>query len=518
MSSRVYAERHAEIEVHGQNTSSFSEEFISGTGNFMTHMAALVERSKAFGSGLGSGDVLPPGICPGFYSEKYNAEERLGSEGAFGEIWKASRKGGTIRDKILKSMMYMKGYRDLDNFDPIELLPLRLNLPFVSRLENVFHDRTARKVWIAQPRYAGDLGRFKASSASEVLAIAKQYAYGLWQIHRLGLLYGDVKPENTFWVDNEQTQIVLADFGMALPCLHAGTVCTNRYAGTPEFLAPSIISENKYGFEVDWWAFGVMLMELVGGSCYSRYAQTISGGLTVNQKATYDAIIRGNCQFSSKAQIKKNEYAGLLKFVLKISTPQSFTKLFENDNARALMQSANPANHPVLSDPYFFGESAQETGWYNVCHTYYRQDECSPTRTPSLGPLCKDGDSTMQQAVSQNDPQEALIASLASARDTQSQAHMNWDATIVEAFEICGDVCSVSHWLSHYKDKWPKASKKMANACEFITNKGSTLQASDCKSLGVSNNSPRRKCCQCITSTQCQENPNCVKAACPMHT
>lgn len=63
----------------------------------------------------------------------------------------------------------------------------------------------------------------------------------------------------------------IADFGLCKEGMGFGDR-TGTFCGTPEFLAPEVLTEPTYTRAVDWWGLGVLVFEMLVGevseSCY----------------------------------------------------------------------------------------------------------------------------------------------------------------------------------------------------------------------------------------------------------
>uniref|UniRef100_A0A8D3DXL0 cGMP-dependent protein kinase n=1 Tax=Scophthalmus maximus TaxID=52904 RepID=A0A8D3DXL0_SCOMX len=99
-------------------------------------------------------------------------------------------------------------------------------------------------------------------------------------LHRKGVLYRDLKPENLM-LDTEG-YIKLVDFGFAKK-IRCGQK-TWTFCGTPEYVAPEIILNKGHNFSVDFWSLGILVFELLTGS------PPFSGS---DQMMTYTFILKG---------------------------------------------------------------------------------------------------------------------------------------------------------------------------------------------------------------------------------
>ncbi|KAI9253285.1 camp-dependent protein kinase 6 [Helicostylum pulchrum] len=137
-------------------------------------------------------------------------------------------------------------------------------------------------------KFTNDIARFYAGEV--LLAIA--------YLHSKDIIYRDLKPENVLL--DAHGHVKITDFGFAklVPDI-TWTLC-----GTPDYLAPEIIQTKGYSKAADYWAFGVLVYEMLAG--YPPYYDD-------NQFKLYEKILTTSPKYPSSIDATARD---LLKHLL----------------------------------------------------------------------------------------------------------------------------------------------------------------------------------------------------------
>ncbi|KAF8806666.1 AGC/PKA protein kinase [Phlegmacium glaucopus] len=131
---------------------------------------------------------------------------------------------------------------------------------------------------------------------------AAEVALALNHLHTEHIVYRDLKPENILL--NSDGHIKIADFGFAKSC----ETTTWTLCGTPDYLAPEIILQQRYNKSVDWYALGVLIFEMLSG--LPPYHQT-----EPNHMILYERITRGPSFIRFPAAFNENATDIIMKLM-----------------------------------------------------------------------------------------------------------------------------------------------------------------------------------------------------------
>ena len=159
----------------------------------------------------------------------------------------------------------------------------------------VFCFQTEEQIYFITPFLAGGelffhLKKSKHFSEESARFYGAQIALALEFLHNKGIIYCDLKPENI--LIDDQGYLKLADFVSAKKVKNNEKILS--FCGTPNYLAPEVITKNDIDKMADWWSFGIFLFEMLCG-IPPFYAENIN--------KIYEMIKNSTVQFPQKINI-----------------------------------------------------------------------------------------------------------------------------------------------------------------------------------------------------------------------
>ena len=202
------------------------------------------------------------------------------------KLAKNKRTNETIILKVLKKCTIIKCGVSAHILNEFKILPTLEHKSIVSFLGSTHDEKYIYFGFEFIP--GGDLfnslkveNRF---SLDKVQFYSGQIIFVLDYLHSKKIIYRNLKPENV--LINKNGYIKLFDFELAKIIEdRTFTMC-----GTPGYLAPEIILNKGYGLSIDWWAFGVLLYEMICGVEPFYDDEPIK---------VYENILKGKLLFSS---------------------------------------------------------------------------------------------------------------------------------------------------------------------------------------------------------------------------
>ncbi|CEP62805.1 protein kinase C LALA0_S06e04258g [Lachancea lanzarotensis] len=187
-------------------------------------------------------------------------------KGNFGKVLLAKSKNNErlCAIKVLKKDHIIKNH-DIESAraeKKVFLLATKGKHPFLTNLFCSF--QTENRIYFAMEFIGGGDLMWHVQNQRLSVRRAKFYAaevlLALKYFHDNGVIYRDLKLENILLTP--EGHIKIADYGLCKDEMWYGNK-TSTFCGTPEFMAPEILKEQEYTKAVDWWAFGVLLYQML---------------------------------------------------------------------------------------------------------------------------------------------------------------------------------------------------------------------------------------------------------------
>ncbi|XP_055373325.1 ribosomal protein S6 kinase alpha-5 [Condylostylus longicornis] len=194
--------------------------------------------------------------------------------GAYGKVYLVRKKTGTdcgklYAMKVLKKAAIVQKKKTAEHTKTErQVLELIRSSPFLVEMHYAF--QTEERLYLVLDYVSGGelfthLYKNEHFTEDEVRIYIAEIVLALEQLHKLGVIYRDIKLENILL--DADGHIVITDFGLSKELSPGSNERAYSFCGTLEYMAPEIVRNNSgHDTAVDWWSVGVLTYELLTGA------------------------------------------------------------------------------------------------------------------------------------------------------------------------------------------------------------------------------------------------------------
>jgi len=222
-------------------------------------------------------------------TDTYELKEELG-KGAFSIVKLAVNKktGEKVAVKIINKNKAANSEQDAKRLQTEVDILKRVNHPNIISLKELYE--TSEELFLIMEVVSGGelfdkivaKGQYSEKDAS---VMVKKILSAVDYLHNNNIAHRDLKPENLLLKGNDDTEVMISDFGLS-KIVNVQSMMETA-CGTPYYVAPEVLSASGYDKEVDLWSVGVITYLLLCGFP-PFYGETLPEVFEQIMKAEFD--------------------------------------------------------------------------------------------------------------------------------------------------------------------------------------------------------------------------------------